>query len=1057
MLTTKRLTGVSLLVLCVSVLHVNAAGNTVRHRKDSEARQALDQGDLLQANWNEVSLREAAEQFDTAALLWKSLGNFTDASRALLKSGDTYFNRSEYSEAQKRFEEAVSLAAKKEDALDEAKALSRLARLSSYSGNNDVAQQQLIRARALLEKAGPSAEAEGEALTVEGELLQTRGNFKKALTRFDEALASLKDDRNGQARVHLFIGYIQGSIGNTDKAADEISTALDLYRATNNKVGEAQALSALGLVQTAETDHDGAIQLNESARKIFQIVGDRHSEAIANNALGQAYELLKEFQLALKYYSEALRLFESVGAVNGTAPSNCNVARAHFLNNHLDQALSSYHRCLDLSRSAGMTRIEVSALSEMAGVYAKQQRFRLALSQQEKAKKFYESIGDRRGLARALNGYGDLLLQAGKKPQALDAYKQAFSLSEQTGEQETQLMALYKLAQTTLANGDPETALKFIENSLKLIEELRANVASPEFRTSYFSGERQHYDLAIEILCQLEQLHPGHDYAAHALAISEQSRARLLVDLVNESRLKNRGGASNELTEKEIELRGLIRAQAEYQISLGSNPDPAELSEVNAQLAKLRVDYQQVEAQIRQQNPYLSLLEHFEPVSLEQIQKALDPDTMLLEYSLGDERSYMFAVTSDSFRVHELPNRTLIEEPVRKYRELVTVWQGTDGQFTEDYRARIEAAKQSLPETGNALTQMLLGPVAGKLGNKRLILVLEGALQYVPFAALPSPVAPESALLETNGIVVEPSFSALIAIRKNIAKHSISSGKVIAVIADPVSDPSDDRVPGAVVSTDKAQPSEARMRDATLARLAHASEEADAISAAAPRGTTMVAKGFDANRETAMSANIGQYQIVHFATHGILDSEHPELSGIVLTSVDRNGRKTDGLMSLHDIYSLDLSAELTVLSACQTALGKDIRGEGLVGLSHAFMSAGSKSVVSSLWKVEDRATATLMRQFYESMLQQGMSPAQALRAAQLKMMHDTRTNAPYYWAGFVIQGEYTNRITIEPRSSFRVASVLLVLLSLVTAGVVGLQKRRRRISPTQSTGTDNNA
>ena len=204
----------------------------------------------------------------------------------------------------------------------------------------------------------------------------------------------------------------------------------------------------------------------------------------------------------------------------------------------------------------------------------------------------------------------------------------------------------------------------------------------------------------------------------------------------------------------------------------------------------------------------------------------------------------------------------------------------------------------------------------------------------------------------------------------------------------------------------------------------------------------MVVKGFDASRETAMSPNVGQYQIVHFATHGLVDTEHPELSGIVLTMVDRNGAGTDGLMSLHDIYSLNLSAELTVLSACQTALGKDIKGEGMVGLSHAFMSAGSKSVVASLWKVDDRATAVLMGYFYDGMLKQGLSPAAALRAAQLKMMQDKRTNAPYYWAGFVLQGEYTNRIRVDDRSSFRVALALLLLLSLFTTGVLVFRRWR---------------
>jgi CHAT domain-containing protein len=246
------------------------------------------------------------------------------------------------------------------------------------------------------------------------------------------------------------------------------------------------------------------------------------------------------------------------------------------------------------------------------------------------------------------------------------------------------------------------------------------------------------------------------------------------------------------------------------------------------------------------------------------------------------------------------------------------------------------------------------------------------------------------------------------------------------------------------------EPFEAVTRAGGLTRLAHAAEEADAISTVAPWGSTMVAKGFDASREIAMSPNIGEYQIVHFATHGVLDSEHPELSGIVLTMVDPKGVRTNGLMPLHDIYSLDLSAELTVLSACQTALGKDIKGEGLVGLTHAFMSAGAKSVVASLWKVDDRATAVLMAHFYEAMLQQGMSPAAALRSAKLKMMQDKQWNAPYYWAGFVLQGEYTNRISVDHPWLNTRAVVLSLLTLIVVTGLLIIHKRKRPMSPRQS-------
>jgi CHAT domain-containing protein len=984
--------------------------------------------------------------------------NESDVQQALAQ-GDVYFNKSQYPAASKRYEDAAALAEKNGDTVAEARALSRLARVSTYLGKKQVARQHLTKAFGLLRQSGDTPEAKnvsGEALTVDGELLQDTGKFQKALTQLNEALKSLDGDRDGQARAHLFLGYINGSIGNTDKALTEIEQAQKLYQDVNNKVGEAQTLSALGLFYLDRKEPNRSIDLHSSAIKIFHAIGDLHSEGIANNATGQAYEALNEPKLALASYERALRLFENAGAMNGIAPTTCLVAHGHFINNHVDEALTFYKRCLNLTRAAGMGRTEAGALYEIASVYASQQRYKMAFSQQRKAQKFYAHIGDKRGLARALNVYGNLWIQAGQKQRALDAYQQALNLSAETGEQDTQLQALYGLAQTNLANGAPEAALLFIQRSLKLIEALRANVASPEFRTSYFSGEGQHYDLAIEILTELAKRHPEKDFGAQALLVSEQSRARLLVDLVNESRAKNRRHISNELTEREIELRGLIRAHAEYRMRLGSNPkDPAEVTETDAELAQLRAQYQQVEAQLRQQNPYLSSLEQFAPLNLEQIQKELPNDTMLLEYSLGDERSYLFAVTSDSFQIYELPKRQILEDTERNCYELLTARQ----RFADadDYPAKVAAADKAFSDIAPTLTQMLLGPVADKLGNKRLIVVPEGALQYVPFTALPSPVAPESVLLETNEIVIEPSFSALVAIRKNIPKHPISPDKLVAVIADPVSSNSDARVPsapaGAVVADDRGP----LTRDDSLRRLVHASEEADAISAAAPKGTTMVAKGFDANRETAMSANIGQYQIVHFATHGILDSEHPELSGILLSTVDRNGAKTEGLMSLHDIYSLDLSAELTVLSACETALGKNIKGEGLIGLSHAFMSAGSKSVVSSLWKVDDRATAALMREFYESMLQQGKSPAAALRAAQLNMRRDKRTKAPYYWAGFVIQGEYTNRINVGSHSRFRVALVLLFLLSLITAGVLVFYRRKHRLLRTHSNGAEYNA
>jgi CHAT domain-containing protein len=189
-------------------------------------------------------------------------------------------------------------------------------------------------------------------------------------------------------------------------------------------------------------------------------------------------------------------------------------------------------------------------------------------------------------------------------------------------------------------------------------------------------------------------------------------------------------------------------------------------------------------------------------------------------------------------------------------------------------------------------------------------------------------------------------------------------------------------------------------------RLRSSRDEADVVARLAGRSGNFIAVDFDASRKTATSANLSQYRIVHFATHGLLNSKHPELSGLVFSLVDKRGKPQNGFVTASDIFNLKLNADLVVLSACQTALGREVRGEGLMGLTRGFMYAGSARVVASLWRVPDRGTAELMKRFYEGMLVQGLPPAAALRAAQLAMRKDPRWRAPYNWAGFTLQGEW---------------------------------------------------
>jgi len=680
-------------------------------------------------------------------------------------------------------------------------------------------------------------------------------------------------------------------------------------------------------------------------------------------------------------------------------------------------------------------------------------------------------MSDRRRQAIAWNNLGDFYLRSGERQSAVSSYKEALALCEKAGDKGVLISSLYNLARAQRDLGELDLALANIKESIKAIEDLRTNVSSPDFRISFFSGVRKNYDLYIDILMQLAHRRPNDGFAIAGLLASETSRARSLVDVLTEAHADIRQGAPPELLMREREVRALLRSQAQYQMELSmTGKDPAETKEVERQINELRNEYQEIEAQLRDENSRTAAFTRPAALSLEQIQGELhDGDTILLEYALGDERSYLWTVTADSVRSYELPPRATLEDAGREVYKLLTARQAIDEKNDGTYQAKVEAADSSYHQKALALSQMLLGPVAEQLGTKRLIVVTEGVLQYVPLDSLPAPLPATFApvnqavatssedlppLINTHEIVTLPSMSTLAAIRQE--KHRMgSANKIVAVLADPVFSNSDDRVHNGTsgstlassASDETAGPAvrgvHGLMRGGPV-RILHASEEADAIVATMPRGTAKVAKAFDASRETAMSSSVSEYQIVHFATHGFFNSEHPELSGIVLSMVKPDGSKTDGFMPLQDICRLNLSAQLVVLSACETGLGKDIKGEGLMSLTRGFMYAGSRTVVTSLWKVDDRATAELMKDFYQSMLQDGLTPAAALRLAKQRIRQQKAWSAPYFWAGFVLQGEYQGSIVVDRNSGLHTSLAIAITIVLVSVGLTSLQRRRRR-------------
>ncbi|MGH6693276.1 MAG: CHAT domain-containing protein, partial [Gammaproteobacteria bacterium] len=516
------------------------------------------------------------------------------------------------------------------------------------------------------------------------------------------------------------------------------------------------------------------------------------------------------------------------------------------------------------------------------------------------------------------------------------------------------------------------------------------------------------YELHVDLLMNGVVGDGASGSPAAALEASERARARSLVDLLRETGIAIREGVDPALLQREESLRQRINVVESSRVrALTGKPDPQQLAAIERELDGLFRDYQQLQADIRVRSPQYAAISQAEAFRIDEIQQALDPDTVLLEYLLGDERSYVWAVSSSSVAGYSLPSRAAIEDLVRDvYPRIARETTATQPAG----RSRTEDARRATSQ----LSRVLLGPIASHLGQKRLVVVADGALLYVPFTLLDSPASPESPgrpLLLDHEVVHLPSMSSLLTMRRTRKPGQVAAASV-GIIADPVFTLDDSRVatrqargevvrdslPARDLARSAADDARASARGVVrFPRLRFTRQEAAGIAALVPSDRRFQALDFAASRQTASSDPFARQTILHFATHGLINSTHPELSGLVLSLVDSRGQPQDGFLRLHDIYNLKLDAALVVLSACQTALGKDIRGEGLIGLTRGFMYAGAPRVVASLWAVEDRATAELMKRFYEGMLTRGLTPAAALRDAQLALRRDRRWSDPYYW------------------------------------------------------------
>ena len=919
-----------------------------------------------------------------------------------------------------KFQQALPLFRANGDRNGEADNLDSIGRVYNRLGQPQQALDYLQQALSIWREMGNSPEERLRQRTGEAETLNAIGDVytdirqpQQALIYYQQASPIYREvgERFGEARTLTNIGRVYTNIGQLEQALIYYQQALPIFREVGERSLEASILNVIGEFYRNIGQPQQALNYLQQALPITREVGDRSGEASTLNSIGAVYRDIGQPQQALNFLQQVLLIRREVGDRSGEALALNNIGAVYSDIEQHQQGLNFFQQSLPISREVGDRSGEARIIGNIGAIYSKMGQPQQALIFLQQALPIQQEVGNRAGEAVTLSNIGDVYRETGQPQLALNYYQQSLPISREVGDRSEEANILNNLALVQKTLNDLPAALQNIQAAISIVEDIRGQLTDPDARTSYFATVQDYYKLQVDLLMELHQQNPSQGYNSQAFNVTERSKARTLLELLTESRADIRTGVDPQLLQQEQDIQSQLAALDKRRIELARSRTENNKDQINEQIAALQTQrqtlqtqYQNLQTQIRQTSPKYAALKYPQPLTLEQIQQqVLDDNTLIASYSLGKDKSYLWLISKTEMTSYELPNQKIIENLVRKMRSQLTTDRPTN-------------ANRFLTET-SGLGNILLRPIQEKIGNKRLAIIGDGALQYLPFAALPDPRAEANQyqpLLVNNEIVYLPSASTLQTIR-NETQNRPTPPKTLAVLADPVFTPDDQRVrqdsrsasnptelPLAAQNVDRA----ARNARGDWSRLPGTRRESDTILKLVPPDQSLALFDFQANRTNALSNQLSQYRFIHWATHGFANTQKPELSGIVMSLVDQNGAGSNGYLLLEDIFNLSFNADLVVLSACETGLGEIVQGEGLIGLTRGLMYAGTSRVVTSLWAVPDSQTADLMGKFYEKMLQQNLRPAEALRAAQLEMFNSRSWMAPYYWAAFTLQGEW---------------------------------------------------
>lgn len=898
---------------------------------------------------------------------------------------------------------ALDLARELDDRQAEATALEEQAQLGS-------AESALASLRAVIEKRHQLDDEAGQAavLSLMGYYYNFRGDTAHALEHYRRCLDLQwrSQDRSGLPWTLCEIGLSYGKLGDADRGRDYLDLCFEL----GQEVGNAR-VQAFSLGRGAQLDLDLG-ELQSAYRQYTNLRKLLLANSSGSSLAAQALDGLARVQLYLGEPEKARQTF--LQALSEFELLNDQVYRAHALlgigwaleaEGDAREALEYSEKALELSRANGDRSLEAWALYTLGRLHRKRGQPLQAIPQLETALSLQvaeSTVSQAQTEVELGTSYG----LVGRLDAARSALQRAIGLSGRAPLVEAS--ALAGLARIERNGGDLGAARSAIERVLELTEKIRSGVIRPDQRVSFLASRRAYYEFYVDLLMRLNAQRPGAGFDAEAVAASERARARSLLDLLVEGRTSVRQGIAVELERQKLEIgERIVHLQALLSSESLSLPDD-EAQRLERNLARAEEEEKDLDAAIQRNQPSTARGQP-RSLSLPEIQELLDKHTALLEYFLGEDGSYLFVITRQGLSAHPLPPR----------RDLASLVDRVNSGVSKYSRLRV----QRLAQDAYGLYRALILPAAAEIrGKSHLILAPDEFLHSLSFEVLLTRSVPGAGartrdlpfLIRERSVSYVPSASVMAQLSAERLRSDATPGlgKLFVGFGDPGEAPVRNRnagsAPGANGTCAPLDDPRARLRRARSAdgdrpqALPGARDEVCRIASLFPAEQAVVFTGAAATEENVKTSPlVASARNLHFAAHGFLDESHPDRSGLQLAH--GSASTEDGLLRVREISNLDLHADLVVLSACQSGMGRVISGEGLIGMTRAFLYAGAGSIVVSLWKVDDESTSDLMVSFYRH-LRDGGDKSEALRRAKLELIDRSPYSHPYFWAAFILVG-----------------------------------------------------